>query len=105
VLEGYRTPAEADEAARQRRQGVEVAAEGAEPVAGELGPGPELAAMTKREQLVHAFNAIGTVSAPDAVAWLMARGVRVSIRYAHEVAAKTHTPELRAVEAVEDRSA
>jgi hypothetical protein len=108
VADGITSPAEAVAQVRQHRTGATPAPAAEVPAAASAAgslerPDPELAALSKADQLRRAFDAIGEVSAPEAVAWLMRRDVRVSIRYAHEVAAAEHErraagPELRAVE-------
>jgi len=103
VLDGYRSPAEAVEAARRRREGEvpavtsTAAAETPHQLAADAR---ELAGLSKADQLRRAFVAVGGPDAPQALTWLARRGVQVSHRYAFEVAAgeRDRTPELRAIE-------
>jgi hypothetical protein len=98
VLEGFTSPAEAVQAVRLRREGaVPNVAETPHQLAAQAA---ELAELSKADQLRAAFRAVGETSAPRALTWLARRGVEVSARYAHEVAAaeRDRTPELRAIE-------
>jgi hypothetical protein len=105
VVDGHTSPAAAVSAVRRRREGevpavASSAAPGAESPHQLSADARELAGMSKADQLRAAFVAIGEVSAPRALTWLARRGVEVSSRYAHEVAAVelARGPELVAIE-------